>query len=419
LSFDKGVTAWTLAFALSFSSTVLAIKLFEERGDSNSFYANIAVGVLVVQDVFAVIWLVIATGHYPSPWAAVLLVLPFTVKYAGFFFKLVGHGELLLFGGVMAALVAAGIFEAVDLKGGLGALVIGAWLGAGDRVRAKELSNQLLGLKNLLLIGFFVQIGYYGWPSPALMVVAAAIAILIALRPLVYFALFTRFNLRARTSWLAALSLSSYSEFGLIIATTAVANGLLNPEWVTTMALAMTMSFFLASPVNSRAQQWYRKYQHLLVDFEADERLAEEKIGSLGNGRVAVLGMGRIGQAAYRTLEANGVGPMVGVEENYARHLQLLDEDFQTVHGDASDLDFWDRTGLAKLDHILVCLSNHRENLDVVALARELGFDGDITVVARFLDECEELKELGCEPYYLYEGLGEDFARHAIEKSFS
>ncbi len=414
LSFDNTFTAWTLAFALSFSSTVLAIKIFEERGDSTSIYATIAVGVLVVQDVFAVIWLVMSSGEYPSPWAAGLLVLPFTVRYATLFFRTVGHGELLLFGGVVAALLAAGIFEALHLKGGLGALVFGAWLGAGDRTRAKELSSQLLGLKNLLLIGFFVQIGYYGLPDPTLIVVAAVLSVLIALRPLVYFTVFTLFKLRARTSWLSALSLSSYSEFGLIIAAAAVADEVLSPEWITTLALAMTMSFFIASPINNRAHQWYRRYQQQLVQHESKQRLPEEIIGSIGNGRVAVLGMGRIGRAAYRTLEASDVGAMVGIEENWGRHLALQEENYHTVHGDASDADFWERTGLANVDHILLCLSNHRENVDVIELALELGFKGKISAVSRFHDESDELKALGCDPFYLYENLGDDFARHAL-----
>lgn len=418
LSFDNAFTAWTLAFALSFSSTVFSIKVFEERGDSSSFYATIAIGVLVVQDVLAVVWLVLANGYYPSPWAALLVLLPLTVRYAKWFYKTVGHGELLLFGGVVAALLAASMFELLGLKGGLGALVFGAWLGAGDRVRSKELSSQLLGIKNLLLIGFFVQIGYYGWPAPELLVVAAFMTLLIVLRPLVYFALFTRLKLRARTSWLASLSLSSYSEFGLIIAVAAVADGLINPEWVTTLALAMTLSFFIASPINNRAQLWYRRYQPQLTKHESEHRLPEEVIGSLGQGRIAILGMGRVGRDAYRTLEANDIGPLVGIEENWSRHLELQQELVHTVHGDASDMDFWDRTGLVKLDHLLVCLSNHRENIDVVTMARELGFKGCITVGSRFPDECDELRELGCEPYYLYEGIGDDLARHAIDNSF-
>lgn len=417
LSFDNPFTAWTLAFALSFSSTVLAIKIFEERGDATSIYATIAVGVLVVQDVFAVIWLVMSSGEYPSPWAALLLLLPFTVRFATIVFRTVGHGELLLFGGVVAALVAAGLFEALHLKGGLGALVFGAWLGAGDRTRAKELSSQLLGLKNLLLIGFFVQIGYYGLPDTKLLVVAAVLSVLIAIRPLVYFGVFTLFKLRARTSWLSALSLSSYSEFGLIIAAAAVADELLNPQWITTLALAMTMSFFIASPMNNRAHRWYRKYKRQLIQHESKQRLPEEIIGSLGEGRVAVLGMGRIGRAAYRALESTDVGPTVGIEENYGRCLKLQAENFHTVHGDASDTDFWERTGLANVDHILVCLSNHRENVSVIQLALELGFSGKISVISRFPDESDEIRELGCEPFYLYENLGEDFARHALAES--
>ncbi len=416
LAFEHTSTAWTLAFALSFSSTVFAIKIFEERGDSTSFYATIAIGVLVVQDVLAVVWLVAASGHYPSPWAALLLLLPLTVRYVGQLFKAVGHDELLLFGGVVAALISAWLFELLDLKGGLGALIFGAWLGAGDRQRAKELSTQLLGLKNLLLIGFFVQIGYYGWPDTALVVVAAALSLLIALRPLVYFALFSRFKLRARTGWLSGLSLSSYSEFGLIIAAAAVAQGTLSPEWVTTLALAMTMSFFIASPINNRAQQWYRKHQYFLSHYESEARLQEEEIGSIGNAQVAVFGLGRIGRAAYNTLEADeSVGPVVGIEENWARHIDLQEEGFHVVHGDASDLDFWDRARLLQLDHILVCLSNHRENVDVVELAQELGFDGTIAVAARFPDECEALEKMGCAPYYLYADVGDDFARYTLD----
>ena len=134
----------------------------------------------------------------------------------------------------------------------------------------------------------------------------------------------------------------------------------------------MTMSFFIASPINNRAHRWYRRYQQQLAQHESEERLPEEIIGSIGDGQVAVLGMGRIGRAAYRTLESSDLGPMVGIEENWSRHLMLQKEDFRTVHGDASDIDFWERTGLAKVNHILVCLSNHRENLDVIELAQEL-----------------------------------------------
>jgi len=242
LHFENAIEPWMLAFALSFSSTVLAIKLFDERGESNSFYASIAIGILVVQDVLAVIFLVVTSGHYPSLYAIALLALPLTIPLLRRFLPLLGHGELLLLGGVLLALGSAELFESVSLKGGLGAIVVGMLIARANQDKAKELYSQLSGLKNLLLIGFFVQIGYYGFPELELVAVAVVLGLLIVLRPLIYFTLLTAFGLRARTSWLTGLSLFSYSEFGLIVAAIAAESGLLGPEWITTLALARSLA---------------------------------------------------------------------------------------------------------------------------------------------------------------------------------
>ena len=76
LDTESSLAPWVLAFALSFSSTVFAIKIFDERGENNSFHAAIAVGVLVIQDVLAVAFLVLASGNLPSPWVCLLYTSP-------------------------------------------------------------------------------------------------------------------------------------------------------------------------------------------------------------------------------------------------------------------------------------------------------------------------------------------------------
>ncbi|PRC49043.1 potassium transporter Kef, partial [Mycobacterium sp. ITM-2017-0098] len=58
-----------LAFALSFSSTVFVVKVLEERGESHALYGRIAIGILVMQDIIAVVFLTATSGHLPSPWA--------------------------------------------------------------------------------------------------------------------------------------------------------------------------------------------------------------------------------------------------------------------------------------------------------------------------------------------------------------
>jgi predicted Kef-type K+ transport protein len=72
---ELGWTAMVmLGFALSFSSTVLAVKVLEDRSEIGSLYGRIAIGILVMQDVFAVIFLTTTTGSPPSPWALGLKV---------------------------------------------------------------------------------------------------------------------------------------------------------------------------------------------------------------------------------------------------------------------------------------------------------------------------------------------------------
>ena len=94
-----------VAFALSFSSTVFAVKVFDERGESSALHAKIAIGILVMQDVFAVIFLTFTTGKLPSPWALALIALlaagrPLLMK----FLTRVGHRELLLLFGFLLPL---------------------------------------------------------------------------------------------------------------------------------------------------------------------------------------------------------------------------------------------------------------------------------------------------------------------------
>ncbi len=416
LALSSSLSAWALAFALSFSSTVFAIKLCEERGESASFYASIAIGVLVVQDVMAVIYLAVASGKYPTPWALALLSLIFITPFLQRIMRAIGHGELLLFSGIAFALTTAELFEFVNIKGGLGALLIGVLVAKADRLKAKELYDKLVGLKNLLLIGFFLQIGYYGFPSLMMIVVACVLSFLLVLRPVIYFSLFALFGLRARTSWFSGMLLFNYSEFGLIVAAASVQAGILTADWVTTLALAMALSFFIATPINKQVHRLYLAYRSQLLRYERGERLPEEEIGSLGDVDTAVLGMGRVGRNAYQALKLSGQDAIVGVEESFSRTRELEAEGFHCVHGDASDRDFWERTDLAQCKLILVGLSNHRENLQIVKLAKELGYNGQLAVAARYSDHRDELEALGCISFNLYEEVGKDFATHTLSR---
>ncbi|MGV0036430.1 MAG: cation:proton antiporter [Candidatus Azotimanducaceae bacterium WSBS_2022_MAG_OTU7] len=407
-------SAWVLALALSFSSTVFAVKVFEDRGESASFHAKLAIGILVIQDIIAVSFMVVVSEKLPSLWALALPLLFFARPVLNLLLSLSRHSELVILFGILLAVGGAEVFELVGLKGGLGALFFGFLLS--NSPLSKELYSSLIGFKDMFLIGFFLQIGYYGFPEQHMWLVAGALVALIFLRPVIYYFLFVAFRLRARTSLLASSALFNYSEFGLVVAAFAVSAGVLPQEWITTIALAVTLSFFVATPINAGIHRFYLKYGPVLQRAERAKRLPAETPTNLGDAAIVVLGMGRVGQGAYQRLVDLQGKTVVGVEENYEKVQAHRAKGIDCVQGDATDFDFWAHSGLRDKTLILICLSNHSENLVAMELARESDYSGELAVVSRFPDQREALEKLGCIAFNLYGEAGHGFADHVMER---
>ena len=141
-----------IAVGLSFSSTVLTAKSLDARGELDSYHGRLAIGILVLQDVVAVLLLAVAGNGSPSWWALALLALPLLRPLLLRLLYAVGHEELLLIYGLLLALGAGWLFELVGLDSKLGALVAGMLL-AGDPRRMSSTINCGL-LKKFFWWGF-------------------------------------------------------------------------------------------------------------------------------------------------------------------------------------------------------------------------------------------------------------------------
>ncbi|MGZ5378696.1 MAG: cation:proton antiporter domain-containing protein, partial [Mycobacterium sp.] len=235
LSGQSVQTIALLAFALSFSSTVFVVKVLEERGESHALYGRVAIGILVMQDIVAVVFLTATSGHMPSPWALALVALWPLTRFARKIWSRLGHGEMQsLFGIVMALVPGYALFSAVGLKGDLGALIIGVLLASHSA--SSELSRSLFHIKELLLVGFFVSIGLTGLPDLPTIGVALLMVLLLPFKAAWYVLLLSRMKLRYRTALLAGLGLMNYSEFGLIVVSVGVSAGLLAEAWLVEMS---------------------------------------------------------------------------------------------------------------------------------------------------------------------------------------
>jgi glutathione-regulated potassium-efflux system ancillary protein KefC len=413
-------TAALVAFALSFSSTVFAVKVFEGQGQSASLHARTAIGVLIMQDLVAVIFLAASTGELPSPWALALLALIPGRHILKWLLEKSGHDELLLLFGIMMTFAGFALFELVGLKGDLGALVIGMLVA--DHPKAKEMASSLLSFKDLLLVGFFLSIGLRGMPSVADLGVALLLVTFIPFQVSLYFWLLTRFHLRARTSMMTSLGLATYSEFGLIVAALGASAGWLSSQWLVIIAVAVAVTFIIASPVNTAAPAIYDRLRARLLRYQSDKRLPEERPVYVPNAEVIILGMGRVGTGAYDALAEELGDRLVGVDVDPDTVRRHVDQGRNVVRGDPTDLDFCERViNEGKLRRAMLALPNHQANLVALHELHSLKnkFDLVVTATAKHDDQVKELEEHGVDAafnLYAEAGLGyAEFVKEALD----
>ena len=407
-----------LAFALSFSSTVFVVKVLEERGESHALYGRVAIGILVMQDIIAVVFLTATSGHLPSPWALTLVGLWPLSRVLRKIWTRLGHGEMQsLFGIVMALVPGYALFTALGLKGDLGALIMGVLLAS--HPASSELARSLFHIKELLLVGFFVSIGLTGLPDLPSIGIALLMVLLLPFKAAWYVLLLSCLKLRYRTALLAGLSLMNYSEFGLIVVSVGVSAGMLAQVWLVEMSIAVALSFVVSALVNRRGHLMVEKIAARLPAQDELNLNPEERHGDAGDAEVVVIGMGRVGFAAYRRLADHYRLRVVGVDYDGPRIQRLAAEGLRVIEGDATDLYFWNQ--LRRSDSVriaVLAMPRHGANVTALECLRESGFSGKVAAVARYDDEVQWAREHGVGiAFNVYAGAGLELADQVADDS--
>ncbi len=406
-----------VGFALSFSSTVLVVTVLEDQSSTQARFGRTAVGVLVLQDAAAVVFLVLAKGATPSPWALLLVLLVPAAWPVRRLLRRLDHGELLpLFGLAMALGPGYALFEAVGLKGDLGALVMGLLL-AGEP-RAEEVSKALFSVKELLLVGFFLSIGFAGLPSAADLLLAGLLLLLIPLKALGFVALLWAQGMRHRTSVLAGTVLGNYSEFGLIVVVVGSAADLIDDAWLVVLATAVAASFVVSAALSRRTEHLVSFAERVLPDQDGSRLHPDDRPIDVGHADAVVFGMGRVGQAAYRRLTEEYGLRVVGIESREERAASLRERGLDVIEGDATDPDLWHRlTQAGAVDIAVLAMPFHGSNLAAVGQLERSDFTGTVAAIAQYDDDATELRRRVHSVFGLYDRAGTALADGAAEQA--
>jgi predicted Kef-type K+ transport protein len=416
INFVSGLSMATSAlivFALSFSSTVCVVKLMEDHGEMRTRHGKLAIGILVMQDIIAVIFLVVATGKIPSPWVASLLLFIPLKPYINKAIDKVGHGELIPLMGFFVAFGAYELFELVKVKGDLGALLVGMYLASHSK--ASEITKSLLSFKDLFLIGFFLSIGFTALPTLEMLTIASILTLLIPIKFLLFFFILVKLNLRGRTAFLSALALSNFSEFGLIIAALSSKSGWLSPEWLVILSLAVSLSFIITNVLYNFAHDYFANNKEKFKRFESKNRLEEDSFVQPCQAPIAIIGMGRVGMGAYNALNTQNEDQVWGLDTDKNKVKWLNENGINAFVGDAEDADFWESIDLSKVELTLLALPSVQDIMNITSQIKRTNYRGKIAAIARYDDERLALENFGVDKVFnFYTEAGVGFAEESI-----
>ena len=181
------------------------------------------------------------------------------------------------------------------------------------------------------------------------------------------------------------------------------------------MSVSVGASFVVSSVLNGRSGRLVPWLITTLPPLSAERLHHEDRYVDLGDANAVVLGMGRIGSAAYQQLQHHGL-VAVGVENSPARVQRLRERGLNVVEADAADGEFWERVVNASGVRVAVlAMPFHGTNRVALEQLRDSGFHGRVAAVARWDDEARDLTERGADNVLqMYDGAGTELADRAL-----
>ena len=211
--------------------------------------------------------------------------------------------------------------------------------------------------------------------------------------------------------------MENLSEFGLIVAALGVSQGFLSVDWLLVMAIAVSVSFAVAAPFSDRAEVTYHSNKKMWDVYQKSKLNPKDEILDTEDSTILIIGMGRVGAGAYKSLHESRPNKVLGIELNEDRANELSSEGYNVKVADATDTDFWNMVRISEPaeEMILLAMPNHKSNLFAAERIHASGLDCKIVAIAKHESEVQELRKLGISSFNLYLEAGEGLGREAIK----
>jgi len=416
----NAIAALYIAVALTFSSTIIIVKLLSEQRSLDSLHGRLAVGMLLVQDFLAILALIILAGFNQANGAALTSAILLTIfkgtvivviAYAAsrwilpaLFSRLARQDELLLLASVSWAFLFSIFASRIGLSLEIGAFLAG--LSLAPLPYNLEISGKIKGLRDFFITIFFIVLGSQlvfsaiGGHYAALVILS--LFVLIG-NPLIVMLILRRMGYRKRTSFLVGLTVAQISEFSLILMALGFRLGHVSATDVSLVTLIGVITITISTYFITHGERLYRWLSPLLSVFELPSKIELTEAKGLTN-HVVVFGYHRLGEHIVAALQKIGKSVVV-VDFNPVAIKYLESQGIPCLYGDMNDLEIIEKTKINKASLVISTNSHIFDNLRLMQNLKIRGIKVPTYVTADTWHDARDLYAAGASyvifPHYL------------------
>lgn len=437
------ITSMYVAVALTFSSTIIIVKLLSDKREADSLHGRIAIGFLIVQDLVVVIAMMLLSASGAVSDSADsstlsqigqvfmngLLMLAFVLFFVRFIAnrlvsKIARSQELLITFAIAWAALLAALGSALGFSKELGGLLAG--ISVASTPFREAIVARLSSLRDFLLLFFFIALGLQldlsllsAQITPALVF---SLFVLIG-NPLIVVAIMGYMGYRKRTGFLAGLTVAQISEFSLIFMAMGFSLGHVGAESLGLVTLVGLITIASSVYMITYSHSLYAKVGHLLNCFERAEPYREQQLEdallSKDSFDVILVGLGGYGKAIAEQL-INAGFKIVAVDFNPDEVKHWREAGNEVIYGDASDPDFIASLPLSNVKWVISALpqlgigvTHEDPRMLMIEGLKQASYKGSIALASKHPEEQSKLLDNGADIVFLP---FEDAAKQAVEQ---
>lgn len=399
--FNNLISAY-IAIALTFSSTIIVVKLLSEKKDLNSLYGKISVGMLLVQDFVAILLLIFLAGIKTDKgmvFADIFLtvvkggILFVLMLYLGrkifplIFNKAARSQELLFLISLAWVFAVAAVVKKIGFSLEIGGFLAG--LALANSAEHFEISGRIKPLRDFFILIFFAILGssiiFSGFSGLILPIIVLSIFVLIG-NPLIVLIIMWLLGYRKRTSFLTGLTVAQISEFSLVLAALGFKLGHINKDIVSLITAVGVITIALSSYLIIYADSIFKRLSPYLKFFERKNLKEDEFQIKEFNKPIILIGSHRTGQSIAFNLPKED---LLIIDFDPEIIAQLKKRGYEYIFGDIADREIFEKANFVQARLIISTSPDLEDNLTLLSQLSVLPNRKNLKVVLRARTEKE------------------------------